>query len=139
MSRGRGMRWGSALLIATLLASCGSTTPSATPYPTPVALQPLEDVPAAVEAFLGEWRDGQLTKMYQALTAADRESMTQAQFSGPLHDFQTMAQVQGLQWQAGTPERVVLPAAPRAPDAPPPSPTPRPSGATPAPTATGAA
>ena len=139
MRGARGTRGASALVILALLAGCGSTSPSATPYPTPVEPQPLEDVPAAVEAFLGEWRDGRYAQMYQAITAADRQAGTEAAFTGLLHDFQTMAQVQGLEWQAGTPERIVLPAAPRAPDAPAPTPTARPSGATPGATPSAAA
>jgi penicillin-binding protein 2 len=128
-------RLGSALLIVAVVAGCGSSTPSATPYPSPVALQSIDAVPKAVEAFLGDWRDGRFAAMYRRLTAADRDDTTAAAFARLLRDFRSMARVKGLEWQLGSPQRVALPAAPRAPDAPAPTPTAEPSGPTAEPTA----
>lgn len=139
MRRLRGARLGSALLIAAVIAGCGSTTPSATPYPTAIAPQPLDDVPAAVQAFLADWRDGRYAGMYRALTAADRDATSAEAFAGPLRDFHALARVHGMEWQQGTPQRIVLPPAPRAPDAPAPSSTPQPSGASPTPAVGGSA
>jgi penicillin-binding protein 2 len=130
----RGSRLASGLLILAVMAGCGSTTTSATPIPTAIAPQPIESVPAAVEAFLGEWRDGSYTKMYRALTAADRQQMSADDFGGLLRDFDSMTRATAVDWQLGTPQRIVLPAAPRAPDAPAPTATARPSGSTPEPT-----
>jgi penicillin-binding protein 2 len=126
------------LLVAVMVSACGSDSPSPSPIPSPVAPQSIDDVPTAVQAFLGDWRDGRYVAMYRRLTAADRQATTAAAFIALLRDFRSLARVTTVDWQVATPQRIVLPAAPRAPDAPAPSPTAQPSGATPQPTPGGA-
>jgi cell division protein FtsI/penicillin-binding protein 2 len=138
MTLGRGSRLGCAVLVAVTVAACGSPTPSPTVYPKPVAPQSTDDVPTAAQAFLGDWRDGRYAAMYRRLTAADRDATTAAAFTALLRDFRSLARVTAVDWQLAAPQRLVLPPAPRPPDAPAPTPTAAPSGATPQPTQAGA-
>lgn len=138
MRRPTSSRLGGALLVAILVSACSTSTPSPTVHPSPVAPQSIDDVPTAVQAFLGDWRDGRYAAMYRRLTAADRDASTADAFTALLRDFRSLARVTAVDWQLGTPQHIVLPAAPRAPDAPAPTPTAQPSGATPSPTPAGA-
>lgn len=140
MNAFRGRRRVAGLLTAVaVISGCNSTTPNETPYPTPVAPQPIEAASTTIEAFLGDWRDGDFDAMYASLTAADREATSASAFTGLLRDLDRMAQVTSVEWRLGAPERIVLPAAPRPPDVPAPSPTPLPSAQTQAPTPSGGA
>jgi len=131
MRRPTAGRLGGALLVAVFVSACGSSTPSPTTLPSPVAPQSIDDVPTAVQAFLGDWRDGRYAAMYRRLTAADRDATTADAFTALLREFGSLARVTAVDWQLGTPQHVVLPPAARAPDAPTPTPTAQPSGATP--------
>jgi penicillin-binding protein 2 len=114
-----------------LAAACTSTTPLPTPVPSAVPVQPIEEAPAALAAFLEDWREGRYPAMHQALSAADRDRVPQRAFRDLLERFERFTRSTDLAWELGDPERVVLSAAPRPPDAPPASPQPAPSGAAP--------
>ncbi|MEP6469911.1 MAG: penicillin-binding transpeptidase domain-containing protein [Chloroflexota bacterium] len=127
-----------ALLALAVLSGCSSSEPDPTPYPTAVPRQPVEEAPAAADAFLGAWRLGRYPDMYQMVTATDRQRLSEASFVDLLSNFQRLTGVNDVSWQLGEPQQVVLPAAPRPPDQAAPTPTPRASpnfsAATPSPT-----
>ena len=120
MSMPRGSRrLSSVLVVSMLVAACTSTNPEPSPIPTPVPRQPVEDAPAALTAFLTDWREGRYPAMYDALTAADQERIPQRDFRDLLERFDRFTLATDLTWELGEPEQVVLPAAPRPPDAEP--------------------
>jgi cell division protein FtsI/penicillin-binding protein 2 len=114
-----------ALLTVAILAGCSSSLPDPTPYPTAGPRQRAEEAPATAEAFLNAWRGEQYADMYEMVTAVDRQRVTEAAFTDLLSSFQMLTGVTALSWQLGEPRQVILPAAPRPPDQPAPTPTPR--------------
>ncbi|HYN65106.1 MAG TPA: penicillin-binding transpeptidase domain-containing protein, partial [Candidatus Limnocylindrales bacterium] len=113
-----------ALLVLAVLAGCSSSEPDPTPYPTAGPRQPVEEAPATVETFLDAWRLERYEDMYEMVTAADRQALTQSAFADLLRRFTRLTGVTELRWQLGEPRQIVLPAAPRPPDQPAPTPTP---------------
>ncbi len=115
MNRQRGSsRARSALLTTVLLVGCSTNVPEATPYPTPVPPQPVEEAPAAVERFLSAWDEGNHRQMYRMLADADRERVTSAEFVGLLGSFRELTAISDLQWRIGTIQQITLPAEPPA-------------------------
>jgi penicillin-binding protein 2 len=128
MTRNRGTFRPLAVVVAlAVLAGCTTAVPDPTPYPTPAPRQQVEDAPAALEEFLGAWRDGQYPAMYERVLAADRERTTEAAFSDLLGKFSELTGATAMRWVLGEPVQVSLPAAPRPPDQPAPTPTPLPT------------
>jgi cell division protein FtsI/penicillin-binding protein 2 len=115
MTYRRGTSRGLAALMAILVTvGCSTNELEPTPYPTPVPLQPIEEAPAAVEAFLSAWGGGRYPQMYAMLADADRQRVSRSKFVELLDSFGKLAAVRDLEWRIGTVERITLPAQPPA-------------------------
>jgi penicillin-binding protein 2 len=116
-----------AVLAVVILVSCAAVEPDPTPIPSPGPAAPVDEAPAAMAAFMEAWRDARWPAMYRMLAAEDQARVSEDDFRTPFADFRRLAGVTRLNWALGRPERIVLPPAPRPPDAPPPTPTPVPT------------
>jgi penicillin-binding protein 2 len=103
-----------AILAVVLVAGCTAPGPDPTQYPTPVPVQPVEDAPAVVDAFLTAWAEGRYRAMYGMLAEADRERLTRTEFAGLLASFGELTSIRALDWRVGTIDRIAVPAQPPA-------------------------
>ena len=127
------------LAVLLVVVGCQANLPDPTPYPTPAPRAPVEAAETAVRAFLDAWADGDHDAMYRMLAARDRETYRRADLRRLIASFQELARVTALSVSIGSPTRITLPPAPRAPDLPAPTATALPPGSstTPEPTPNG--